>query len=496
MKITLNTPKEVKLDQIDFILVFFISIVSFCVHLWCIQHPAHVIFDEVHFGNFTNWYTKSEFFFDIHPPLGKIIMFLFANFSEYDGQIEFGGEYGHTYPDETYVPLRITPAFFSSLCPTLLYFAVRFCGFSRCAGLATASIVLFDTSILCEHRFILSDGMLHFFSALHICIMAYGLSLPRDSQRFFVWQILTGLSLGAACSCKNTAWGLIALNGIIHVVEVFLTELALNESFFINVFIRGFTLAVPTGVVYIASFCVHFALLPFIGQGKGYLSQEMQNQLIDPSLDGLQLWGNRVTKPGLVTRSIILTLRMHQGNMGITQWHPYQSRPIGWPLLTDIYVGFWAKDGLEINCIGNVFSYYMAFFGVIFVLFGLRNKKWIQAMRFSVGWAVSYFPFFLIPRTMYLYHYHIPLMIGSCAFGASIDLFCPKFLRGLTAVIACFLAFVGFVLWSSFAYGQKPWDKHVIIWNDNWLYGDSVHRELAKGAGSPPPMNTKGIHIV
>ena len=129
-------------DSIDSILVLIITSLSFISRFWNLFFPDDVVFDEVHFGNFTNWYTKSQFYFDIHPPLGKLIMFLFANLSEYDGNINFRSN----YKDESYVILRITPAFFSSLCPSLLYLTMRFSSFSKCASFMTAFMICFDNS--------------------------------------------------------------------------------------------------------------------------------------------------------------------------------------------------------------------------------------------------------------------------------------------------------------------------------------------------------------
>ncbi|OHT08680.1 Dolichyl-phosphate-mannose-protein mannosyltransferase [Tritrichomonas foetus] len=486
-----------KFETIDTYIVFGLCIVSFWTHLWIIQHPAHVTFDEVHFGNFTNWYTQSRFFFDIHPPLGKLIMFLMANLSEYDGNIHFENDTGSAYSEGTYVPLRITPAFFSSMCSPLLYLAMRFSSFSKCASFAAASLVCFDTSLLCEGRFILSDGLLHFFTCLHILIFCYGFSIPRDTFEFRLWQFLSGLSLGAACSCKNTAWGLCALNGLYHIMELYCQHNSITPQFVSELIIRGLTLGLTAISVYFISFIIHFALLPYTGQGTGYLNEEMKKQLVDTNLIGHQIWGVRVSGHSLIWRSVMLSVIMHTGNMHITQFHPYQSRPIAWPLLNDIRVAFFLNGNQEVACMGNVFSYYLAFFGVWAVLFGKNHKKWLISLRFTIGWAVSYFPFFLIPRSMYLYHYLIPLMFGCLSFGACIDLYLPKFLRGFVSVITCFLAFSGFFLWSSYCYGTPAYDKRVTIWNQNWIHGDSVHQRLSRESGnSKGQIDTKGVLVI
>lgn len=497
MKILKNPAiEQVKLDNSDVIIIFFLCIISYGIHFWQIQFPACVIFDEVHFGNFTNWYTRNEFFFDIHPPFGKMIMYWLSYLAEYPAEIEFGGEYGHPYPDETYLCIRIVPPLFSAMCVPLIYLTVRFASFGQCGAVAAASIILFDTSMACEHRFILSDGMLHFFCALHLCILSYSLSIPRYTTKFRIWQIAAGISLGAACTCKNTAWGLTALNGIIHIVELLLEYQEISLEFITELFIRGITLAGLALATYITAFSIHFVLTPFYGQGVPYLPQHMKSQLIeDKTTDETVLWGTRVKGHSLIYRSIELTIIMHKGNMQINAWHPYQSRPIGWPLLTDIFVAFWSKDGHEVTCIGNAFSYYIAFIGVWSLVFGIAKDKFWIAIRFTIGWAVSYFPFFLIPRVMYLYHYLIPLMLGACAFGASIELYCDHFSKGLISCLCVFLCLVGFILWSPYVYGYVPWDKTVTLWNDNWANGDAYHRELAAKSGKGSLFNTKGVRI-
>ena len=119
------------------------------------------LFKNLSFDNFTNWYTMSEFFYDIHPPLGKLVMFLFANLSEYDGSIEFSRYYAQSFHNYQYIILRITPAFFSSLRVPLIYLTLRFDSFSSCAAFISSFMIICDTSLLTDQRFILSAGMLH-----------------------------------------------------------------------------------------------------------------------------------------------------------------------------------------------------------------------------------------------------------------------------------------------------------------------------------------------
>jgi dolichyl-phosphate-mannose--protein O-mannosyl transferase len=301
------------------------------------------------------------------------------------------------------------------------------------------------------------------------------------TKGFHFSQALAGMTLGAACSCKNTAWGLIALNGVILVVEFLFDFEEMTCELVWDFFQRGVEIGVGCLGVYFMSFIVHFLLLPFQGGGMYYLSPDMHRQLLNRGDRGHMAWGLRLTGGSLIWRALRLTWIMHSGNMGITAWHPCQSRPVGWPLLNDIRVNFWGdSDQHEIACMGNVFSYYFALLGIVTIPFGFCHPRWIGAMRFTIGWAVSYFPFYLVPRTMYLYHYLIPLIIGAMACGASLELHLPPFARGVAAIAIAFLAAVGFVLWKSFCYGTKAWDKHIIIWNQNWIHGDRVHRELAK----------------
>ena len=46
---------------------------SFILHIYRISIPSEPVFDEVHFATYAADYLNQQAFFDIHPPLGKLL---------------------------------------------------------------------------------------------------------------------------------------------------------------------------------------------------------------------------------------------------------------------------------------------------------------------------------------------------------------------------------------------------------------------------------------
>lgn len=466
---------RVKLEMKDAVISFILLVFTIGIHVYNIYYPNRTVFDEVYFGNFSNFYLSRSFFFDIHPPLGKMLMATVAYYAEYDGKLIFENCPESGYHEGDYVQLRLTPALFSSLTGPFIYLSMRFLNFSPYAGFTAGFLYVCDISFTSEARHILSDGVLLFFSFLHVVILCYTVTVPVSDESFFKWHLINGISLGAACSCKNTAWGLMGLDAAMYICKLFPTFSIGILDYLFDLAYYGISLFVIQFCVYLTSFFIHFTILKYDGPGIGYLPQDMQDQLVKGGNLGLKsvlLSGRNILK-----RTLWLARDMHKGNMGITQFHDSMSFPHHWPILGSVSVYFYGRDGREIRCLGNVFSYYFALLGIIFCLFAIKKPQAVASLMLAFGYSCCYFPFYLIPRVMYLYHYLIPLGLACMGCGATLDNFLRGKYKGFVVAVICGLALFGFWLWAPYAYASKMRDREISIWNDNWIDGDQAHRK-------------------
>lgn len=116
-----------------------------------IGKSPNVVWDEAHFGKFGSHYLKREFYFDVHPPLGKMIVGLAGLLSGYDGSFEFKS--GERYPDSVpYVAMRVMLAMFGvAMVPLGWYTAVEL-GMSWRACHLVALMVLLGECCLASHK--------------------------------------------------------------------------------------------------------------------------------------------------------------------------------------------------------------------------------------------------------------------------------------------------------------------------------------------------------
>ena len=467
----------------DCFIISILALLSVATRFWLQAWPDFVVFDEVHFGEFTNCYLKREYFFDIHPPLAKLIIAGISKLSGYKGEINF--EFDCKFDSTYYVTLRMIPELFSSFVPSLIYATMRLMNFNYFPSLVSSCFVLFETSLICESRFLLTDGILHFFVILHMMTLLYSIRFPSFFNFF-----INGLTLGAACSCKVTAWGLPFVDAIFNIysiLKIYEFRLKKNlENIIYEIVYRGFFLYILLIGFYFTSFAIHIIILSNDGPGSAFLEKSIANTLSKTSYNSDTI--NEIEKSNLINsvepknlllngpsffyRIISLNLEMHFANMKIDSFHSYESSPISWPLLTSCCVVFSLNP--DIYCIGNVFVYYFSFVAIL-ILFSCSFLRW-QFFAITFSYIIHYLPFFFVSRCMFLYHYQIPLMFATMAAGASLSLIKHKKIQIMLSIILIVFSIIGFLLWSPFVYGTYCENLNKRIWTDNWFFGDKSHR--------------------
>ncbi|EOD40728.1 hypothetical protein EMIHUDRAFT_454183 [Emiliania huxleyi CCMP1516] len=114
--------------------------------------PDEVVFDEVHFGKFITGYLTGQYFFDIHPPTGKLLIAAVAWASGFRGTQPFQ-KIGEAYRVGTNLfALRALPAAFGAALPPLLFSLARQLGCSSASSLLVGCLVLLDGATLGEAR--------------------------------------------------------------------------------------------------------------------------------------------------------------------------------------------------------------------------------------------------------------------------------------------------------------------------------------------------------
>ncbi|XP_040054811.2 protein O-mannosyl-transferase 2 isoform X2 [Gasterosteus aculeatus] len=303
-------------------LLMLVVVLSFSTRLYKITEPPHVCWDETHFGKMGSYYINRTFFFDVHPPLGKMLIGLAGYVTGYDGTFPFMKP-GDKYEHHDYWGMRGFCAVLGSFLPIFAYLIVRELSQSHTAALITATLLIFDTGCITISQYILLDPILLFF------IMAAVLSMVKfDQQRYrpfswywWLWLLLTGASLAGALGVKFVGLFVILLVGLHTVWDLWelLGDLSLSLVDIAKHFLaRVAGLILLPLFLYVTTFAIHFAVLNKSGPGDGFFSSAFQSRLVGNNLYNASMpeylaYGSTIT---------VKNLRIAGGYLH-SHWHLY-----------------------------------------------------------------------------------------------------------------------------------------------------------------------------
>lgn len=237
----------------------------------------------MHFGGFASNYLRREYFFDVHPPLGKLLIAAVGWLFGYDGSFTFA-TIGQSYAASSapYVALRMFMVLLGTgsialSCATLLEM-----GFSLLGTAVCGLLLAFDNALVTQSRLILLDSILLFFiSASVYCWVKFRQQRYAPFRaEWWIWLALTGASIGAATSVKMVGLFTVAAIGVVTIIDLWeLADWRRHHSD--RLIARHFTcralglVAVPI-FIYLASYWVHFAVLNRTGPGDSFMSADFQ----------------------------------------------------------------------------------------------------------------------------------------------------------------------------------------------------------------------------
>ncbi|KAH8803180.1 glycosyltransferase family 39 protein [Xylogone sp. PMI_703] len=271
-----------------------ITILAFVTRFWGISHPNEVVFDEVHFGKFASYYLERTYFFDVHPPFGKLLFAFMGWLVGYDGHFHFEN-IGDSYIANKvpYVAFRALPAILGALTVPVVFDIMWESGYTLPACILSACLVLFDNAHIGQTRLILLDATLVFAMACSLLcyIKFYKLRHEPFGRKWWKWLILTGFALSCDISTKYV--GLFAFITIGSAVAIDLWGLldinrrqgALSLIDFGKHFAaRALALIIFPFLFYLFWFQVHFAILSKSGPGDDFMSPDFQETLSDNAM--------------------------------------------------------------------------------------------------------------------------------------------------------------------------------------------------------------------
>ncbi|CED82274.1 glycosyltransferase family 39 protein [Phaffia rhodozyma] len=258
-------------------------ILSMITRYWKIGKSNSVVWDEAHFGKFGSHYLRGEFYFDVHPPLGKMLVGLAGLFSGYDGSFDFKS--GEVYPPTLHYTIwRMYMATYGVLMVPVGWYTARGLGWSRFACHLVTLMVLLDVGWLTISRFILLDSMLLLFTFTTVLGLVNFHNQQQDSfsDDWWLWLVFTGLSIGCVISVKWVGLFVTALVGLYTIEDLWdkFGDLSMPFRTYVRHWIArivGFII-IPVSV-YLLSFKLHFLILRNTGPGDSQMSSLFQANL-------------------------------------------------------------------------------------------------------------------------------------------------------------------------------------------------------------------------
>ncbi len=355
-------------------------------------HPSETVFDEVHFGKFISGYYTHQYFFDIHPPLGKLMIAGLAKLFDFRPGFAFT-DIGNQYPDQQYMLLRFLPSLAGALLPSIIFLLTLEMGLAPLYAFTAGMLIVLDNAILTQSIYILMDAFLLLFGFASL-LFYFKYKNDKGNKHMLLFTIFASL----AASIKWTGLGFFALPMIFEFFTL------LRNGRYKNIF-KLAILPIIAFLIYFAFFAIHLGILNKSGPGDAFMSMGFRRTLVGNQVPE----DSSVIKANLFQKFSQLNIEMYKANQGLNAGHPYGSAWYTWPLMSRP-IFYWVKSNSRIYLMGNPMIWWTTTLAIVFLLtsyifYGLKNSHKFLSTFLIAGYTLNLLPFIGVKRVMFLYHY-------------------------------------------------------------------------------------------
>ncbi len=448
---------------------FILLALSFLVHIVFFGQPKSVVFDETYNINFVSSYSTGEYYFDIHPPLAKLLVKWAGDAIGVDYYAIDAGAIGNPLPS-TILFLRLIPILTGIFLPLVIYFICRRIKMSEIAAFIVGILLCLENSLIAQSRFILFDSLMLLFGFLSVLLyLIYSNTLASENEKLKdepenkfsarnpnLILLASAIFSSLAFSIKWTGLAFPLLIIILSAINMNSMRKVLNLILIYG--IVGF-------ILYSGIFFTHFSYLNHSGPGNDFMSDRFQKTLVDNHYSQ----DLSIKSKGFFGKFLELNLEMYDANRTLMTNHEYSSSWYTWPIMMRP-VFYWQSSELSyIYFLGNPLIYWLGSLSIIFLFIYLFKKGSDRRIPLFIliGFIVNFIPFAFIGRVMFLYHYESALIFSIMALAFLIDRARRK--RTIFQILIC-ACFVSFIFFSPLTYGLHLTDSQLAtrMWLPTW----------------------------
>lgn len=353
---------------------------SAILHAWRLDVPREVVFDEVHYGKFVQAYTTTgERFFDIHPPLVKLLIAGSAKLFSFQGGFSFD-HIGEPYGNIPVWGLRLVPMVSGILLPIFFAFLLLALGITPFTVFWISLAMSLENATLVETRFMLLDGYL-ILGILGTCLCCL-----KARSGSLLWTTMAALFAAMASLTKFTG------------LATFIAPTIWIIGFSVRRWVQISLFLIVSFVSILLVWKIHFAILPLPGPGDLFI--KLQDRFFSDLF--------------------ALHKEMLRANRSISIPHPDASAWWSWPFMIRPPF-YWTHQSRFIYLVGNPWIWWSGISGLVLLcLHAVSRFKKPRCLDWSKDhlwyptllYVGSYLPLIPIGRPLFMYHYLPSLWLG------------------------------------------------------------------------------------